>query len=107
VTRDKHFCLTQRNFSKGEKVRKLVAMIVRIQNSIYILNEIGKENESWIWHRRMVHMKFDNLFKINKKEAVRQMPEISKPTNTMCKHFLHGKQASTKLRSNTLQQIHC
>jgi hypothetical protein len=77
---------------------KLVATTVRTPNNIYILNEIGKEicflgkeNESWIWHRRMGHMNFDNLVKISKKEAVREMPEISKPASTMCKHCLHGK----------------
>jgi hypothetical protein len=26
------------------------------------------------------------------------MPEISKPTSTMCKHFLHGKQTRTEFR---------
>jgi hypothetical protein len=43
-------------------------------NNIYILNEIvkercflGKENESWLWHKTMGHMNFDNLFKINRK----------------------------------------
>jgi hypothetical protein len=53
---------------------KLVATTVRTPNNIYILNEIGKErcclgreNESWLWHRRMGHMNFDNLVKISKK----------------------------------------
>ena len=66
--------------------------------NIYILNEIrnercclGKENESWIWNRRMGHMNFENLVKISRKEVVTEMYEISKPTNTMCKHCLHGK----------------
>jgi hypothetical protein len=62
---------------------KLVATIVRNPNNIYILNEIGvercclgRENESWIWNIRMRHMNFDNLVKINIKEAVIEMPEI-------------------------------
>jgi transposase InsO family protein len=78
---------------------KLVATTIRTPNNIYILNEIGKErcwlgkeDESWLWHKRMSHMHFDNLVKINRKEAIREMPEISKPTNTMCKHCQHGKQ---------------
>jgi hypothetical protein len=67
-----------------------VATTIRTPNNIYILNEIGKEiiclgkeNESWLWHKRMRHMNFDNLVKIGKKEAVREMPKISKPTSTM------------------------
>lgn len=38
----------------------------------------------------MGHMRFDNLVKINKKKAVRDMPEILNPT--MCQHCRHGKQ---------------
>jgi hypothetical protein len=69
---------------------KLMATIVRTPNNIYISNEIGKErcclgkeNESWIWHKRMGHVNFENLVKINKKEAVREIPKISNPTNTL------------------------
>jgi transposase InsO family protein len=85
---------------------KLVATTRRTPNNIYVLNEIGrekcclgKENESWLWHRRMGHINFDNLVKINRKEAVKEMPEISKPTNTLCEHCLQGKQTRTKFKS--------
>jgi len=44
-------------------------------------------------------MNFDNIVKINKKEIVREIPEISKLASTMCKHFLHGKLTRTKFRS--------
>jgi hypothetical protein len=81
-----------------EGLGKLVATTIITPNNIYILNEIGKEicslgkeNENWIWYRRMGHMNFENLVKISRKEAVREMLEISKPTSTMCKHCLHGK----------------
>jgi hypothetical protein len=57
---------------------KLVAIARRTPNNIYVLNEIGrgkcclgKENQSWIWHRRMGHINFDNLVKISRKEAVK------------------------------------
>jgi hypothetical protein len=85
---------------------KLVEKMIRTPNIIYILKEIGKErcclgkeNESWIWHRRMGHMNFDSLVKMSRKEAVREMPEISKPTNTMCKNCLHGKQTRIEFRT--------
>jgi hypothetical protein len=83
-----------------------VATMTRTPNNIYILNEIeeercclGKEDESWIWHRRMGHIHFDNLVKINKKQVVREMPEITKPTNTMCKHCQHGKQTKVEFKT--------
>ena len=46
----------------------------------------GATDESWLWHRRMGHINFDNLVKINKKGAVREMPTTIKPSNVVCKH---------------------
>jgi hypothetical protein len=91
---------------RKEESSKLVAIVVRTPRNIYVLNEIGKErcflgqeDESWLWHRRMGHINFDNLFKVSKKEAVREMFEISKPTNILCKHFLQIKKTKTNFKS--------
>jgi transposase InsO family protein len=84
----------------------LVATAARTSSNIYVLSEIGnekcclgKEDESWLWHRRMGHMHFDNLVKVSKREAVREMPHITKPTNTLCKHCQQGKQTKTRFKS--------
>jgi hypothetical protein len=78
---------------RKEGSRKLVATAARTSSNIYVLREIGnekcflgKEDESWLWHKRMGHIHFYNLLKVNKREAVREMPQITKPTNTLCKH---------------------
>jgi hypothetical protein len=83
-----------------------VVKTTRTPNKIYILNEIedeicclGKEDESWLQHRIMVHIHFDNVFKISKKKVVRDMPEITNPTNIMCKHCRHGKQTKFELKT--------
>jgi hypothetical protein len=47
----------------------------------------------------MGHMNFENLAKISRKEAVREMPKISKPSNSMCKHCLHGIQTRTDFKT--------
>jgi transposase InsO family protein len=47
----------------------------------------------------MGHIHFDNLIKVNKKEVVREIPQITKPTNTLCKHCQQGKQTKTKFKS--------
>jgi hypothetical protein len=85
---------------------KLIATAARTSSNIYVLSEIrnekcfiGKEDESWLWHRRMGHIHFDNLFKVNKREEVREMPQITKPTNTLCKHCQQGKQTKTGFKS--------
>jgi transposase InsO family protein len=85
---------------------KLVATAARTSSNIYVLSEIGnekcclgKEDESWLWHRRMGHIHFDNLVKVSKREAVREMPQITKPTNTLCKHCQQGKKTKTRFKS--------
>jgi hypothetical protein len=57
---------------------KLVNTTARNSNNIYVLSEIGnekcflgKEDEIWLWNKRMGHMHFDNPFKVNRREAVR------------------------------------
>jgi hypothetical protein len=57
---------------------KLIVTAMRTSSNIYMLSEIGnekcclgKEDESWIWHKRMGHIHFYNLFKVSKREAFR------------------------------------
>jgi hypothetical protein len=64
---------------------KLISTAARTSSNIYVLSEIGnekcflgKENEGWIWHRRMGHIHFDNLFKVNIKEFIIEIPQITK-----------------------------
>jgi transposase InsO family protein len=101
LTFDSQMCEIRREGSG-----KLVGIAARISNNIYVLSEIGnekcclgKEYESWLWHRRMGHMHFDNLVKVIKREAVREMPQIMKPTNTLCKYCQPGKQTKTGFKS--------
>jgi hypothetical protein len=98
---------------------KLVSTIARNSNNIYVLSEIGnekcclgKEDESCLWHRRMGHMHFDNLVKVSKREEVGEIPQITKPTNTLCKHCQQGNQTKTRFKSKeysttrTLKIVH-
>jgi hypothetical protein len=84
----------------------LIAIAARTSSNIYVLSEIGnekcclgKEDESWLWHRKIDHIQFDNLVKVSKREAVKEMPQITKPTNTLCKHCQQGKQTKTRFKS--------
>ena len=60
----------------------------------------------------MGHIHLDNLVRINRKQAMRNMPEITKPSNSMCKQCQHGKHIrvdfKTKYNSSTkpLDLIH-
>jgi hypothetical protein len=47
----------------------------------------------------MGHIKFDNLVKVIKNELVREIPQITKPTNTLCKHCQQENQTKTNFKS--------
>ena len=92
---------------------KLVGTTARTSNNIYVLSEIGnekcclgKEDESWLWHRRMGHMHFDNLVKVNKRKAVREMPQIMKPTLYASIANKESKQRPGSNQRNIQQQNH-
>jgi len=46
----------------------------------------------------MGHINFDDLI-ISEKQVVREMPKISKPTSTVCKHCWHGKQTRVEFKT--------
>jgi hypothetical protein len=84
----------------------MIATAARTSSNVYVLSEIGnekcflgKEDESWLWQRRMGRIHFDNLVKVRKREAIREIPQTTKPTNTLCKHCQQGKQTNTKFKS--------
>jgi hypothetical protein len=85
---------------------KLIATAARTSSNVYVLSEIGnekcclgKEYESWLWHRRMGHIHFDNIVKVREREEVVEMPQITKRTNTLCKHCQQGKKTKTMFKS--------
>lgn len=59
---------------------------------------IRKQDESWLWHRRLGHLKFDHIIKLSKKRAVRDVPTIKKPQKTIYKSRQIGKQTQTSFK---------
>ena len=59
---------------------------------------LGKEDERWIWHKRMGHIHFDNLVKIYKNQAVQNMSKVTKPANSVCEQCQHGKQTRVNFK---------
>jgi hypothetical protein len=77
---------------------KLVAVAPRTSSNVYILDVdegekccLSQEDERWLWNRRLGHLIFDNLIKANKKETVRDLPRVIKPSDCICKHCQIGK----------------
>jgi hypothetical protein len=61
---------------------------------------MGKTDEIWLWHKRMGHMKFENLVKINTNQAITDTPKIKKTSSIVCKQCQHGKQSRESFKTN-------
>jgi hypothetical protein len=93
---------------------KLVTTAARTSSNIYVLSEIGnekcclgKEDESWLWHRRMGHMHFDNLVKVSKREAVKKFSRSrNQPTLYASITNKESKQRPGSNQRNIQQQNH-
>ena len=103
-----HICIfdSQKCEIRRKDSGKLVGTTTRTPENVYILNtklneecHINLVDESWLWHRRMGHINFDNLVKVSNLGAVRNLPKITKPSNPMCRHCQLGKQ--TRIRFKT------
>jgi hypothetical protein len=82
ITFDSQKCKIRKEGSK-----KLIATTAITLSNIYVLSEIGnekcclgKEDESWLWHRRMGHIHFENLVKVSKEESIREIPRSRNQT---------------------------
>ena len=77
------------------KTNQLVGRDTRTPNNIYILDEkdencyFGNEYESWLSHKRLGHINFDNLIQLNKKEAIRDLPIIKNLSISIFKQCQH------------------
>ena len=60
---------------------------------------LGNKDESWLWHKRLGHINFENLIQLNKKEATRDLLVIKNLTSSICKQCQHGKQTRVKFKT--------
>jgi hypothetical protein len=103
-----HFCIfdSPKCEIRREEIGKLVGTTPRTPKKVYILDAKLNEEchmnlvyESWLWHRRLGHINFDNLVKVSNLGAVRNFPKIIKLSNTMCRHCQLGKQTRIRFKS--------
>ena len=62
---------------------------IRTPNNLYIFKEgqnqfyLSKNDEHWLWHKRLGHISFSQIRKACKYQAVRGLPDIKIPDNTI------------------------
>lgn len=69
---------------------------------------ISKVDDSWIWHKNIFHINFDDIVKVSTTFAIKDLPKILKPTNMMCKQCVLVKQRKSSLQSTmftTLEKL--
>eukprot|EP00253_Pinus_taeda_P033563 PITA_33563 len=92
--------------SNGCRVRDLDTVEILIKgrrtpNNLYIFEEgqqrcyLSKDDEHWLWHRRLGHLSFSQIRKACKYQAVRGLPNIKIPDNIICKSCQFEKQTRT------------
>jgi hypothetical protein len=88
---------------------QLVAKGIRKENNVYVLKEeeeeecnLSKYDESWLWHRRLGHLNFDHIIKLRNNGAVKYLPKISKPYDSVCKSCQKGKLTRTQFKSKNI-----
>ena len=60
---------------------------------------IPQVEESWLWHKRLCHVNFDNMVKIRKFRKVRGIPSLKKLDVGLCKNCKIGKMGKTSFKS--------
>jgi transposase InsO family protein len=60
---------------------------------------LSKYDESWLCHRRLGNLNFDHLIKLRNSQAVKYLPKISKPYDSVCKPCQRGKLTRTQFKS--------
>ena len=55
-------------------------------------------NESWLWHRRLGHINFDNLVKVSNIGEVINLPNITNPSNPICRHCQLGNKNRVRFK---------
>jgi hypothetical protein len=87
--------------------RDLIAKGVRTKNNVYVLKEdkekcyLRKIDEIWLWHKRLGHLNFDHIVKLNNEGVVKYLPRISKPNNSVCESCQMGKMTCAQFKSKS------
>ena len=90
---------------KALSSQQLIAKGIRTENNVYVLKEekeechLRKYDESWLWHRRLGHLNFDHIIKLKNNGAVKYLPKISKPYDSVYKPCQIGKLTRTQFKS--------
>ena len=93
------------------------------ENNVYMIDMLNLHRnatclntfyeDSWLWHRRLDHISFDHLFRINSKESVKGIPFLKFENDRICDECQLEKQSNSSFKeikdimtSRPLELIH-
>jgi hypothetical protein len=88
-------------------IRELLAKGVRTENNVYVLKEdkekchLRKIDESWFWKKRIGHLNFDHIVKLNNEGVVKDLQKISKPNKYVSESRQMGRLNCAQFKSNS------
>jgi hypothetical protein len=92
---------------KTLNTRERIAKGVRTENNLYVLKDdkekchLRKLDERWLWHRRLGHLNFDHIVKLNNEGIVKDLPRISNLNNSVCETCQMGKLTRAQFKSKS------
>ena len=99
---DSHNCFIE---SKHDRKIKYVG---HRTNNVYMINLdktpnhaqcfLSKEDESWLWHRRIAHINMEQLNKLISKDLLIGLPKLKFEKNRLCDACQKGKQVRVSFK---------
>ena len=85
----------------------MIASVSKTKGNVFHLNSdviffVAKVDDSWLWHKRLCHINFDNIVKISNVKAVRDLPSIARLVDTICRECVMGKHVRSSFRSKQI-----
>jgi hypothetical protein len=63
---------------------------------------VSKEEDSWLWHRRIAHIHMDHLNKLISKDLVVGLPKLRFEKDKLCDACQKGKQVKVSFKSKNV-----
>ena len=82
---------------KGDQTRENL-FYLDIEDATCLVVEF---DDVWLWHKRLYHVNFYNLVRINNMKIVRGLPKLKKLDNVICKQLQLGKLTKSSFKSKT------
>jgi len=63
---------------------------------------LTKEDDTWLWHRRLCHTHIQHFNRLNRKQLVEGLPKLKFEKDRVCEACLKGKQTKVSFKSKNI-----